>query len=593
MERGVYMNAEMDELLQLLESEVEWERRKAMNALLDWNVQLDIKDTYKLLEKAAQLRPVYDEDWDDPSYCLVSAACVFISDDMLPVIEKHILNYSVRAINKVLSLCVLLNSEPAKDLYNKIFQQYYTKIAFIPEYNDRAMIVDSKEAIIFAIEQLIENNAHTHEWYKPYYHYLLAAGIQSGYFTHSDFPLSKEYVASRLQGLFDKYLEVHSVYEEKLVYNVWKDSYFNLRFEIRIFLTLFNDITKDEEFLELKNILKWKDNVIRLIYIELLWKRGINLGEDTILEILYSHEGSVQAYNILDRYKPDLIPNDTSFHNPYLSEIAETTFYNHPEAVEKLPDEVEIMGSFEEVDPYFDEKLTYYVVRIRSEDPAFKGQGWMRLLIGAYYSHELPRFYQPQTLMITYTDLVPWDQKSLDEHIQDFREIVNSNNDSLKNDVSYQSAPVYSKKNNTIAFIIGFYSLILTGFFEWFAIGVLAAPIWLIFKYFHSKKLEKNILIQLKGFNFEYFYFDESTYVNLAYVSKISLEKMTVAKPERFLFLPIKKWHYVFYDMDGEILYAIPKQYFYEEDYFFIILKNIVKNLTHKPELEWEKQNAS
>ena len=106
-------------------------------------------------------------------------------------------------------------------------------------------------------------------------------------------------------------------------------------------------------------------------------------------------------------------------------------------------------------------------------------------------------------------------------------------------------------------------------------------------KYFHVKRLEKNILIQIRGYCFDYFYFDDNTFVELRAISKISFEKRTVARKERFLNLPFKTWHYILYDHADEEIYSIPASYLLEA-YFIPILQSQTAHLTQKPVLAWE-----
>ncbi|MEL4028960.1 hypothetical protein NST89_10410 [Caldifermentibacillus hisashii] len=101
------MNAEMQVILDQLEEENLGIRKKAIEALKKWEYQLELEDACLLLEKAAEIKPLCEDEWDNPSYALVTAACIFIHEDMVPVIEKNILRYSLRAAIKVLSFLLV------------------------------------------------------------------------------------------------------------------------------------------------------------------------------------------------------------------------------------------------------------------------------------------------------------------------------------------------------------------------------------------------------------------------------------------------------------------------------------------------------
>ena len=138
------MNAPMQDVLNLLKSTKLTDRRRAIEELMDWDVQLDLVDVITLLEEAGNVLPISDEEWDDPSNALVRAACVFIHEEMIPVFEKNILKYSYQAINFVCSILMISHSERALTLYKKTFGQLYHQVPLIPLYEERQLILEQK-----------------------------------------------------------------------------------------------------------------------------------------------------------------------------------------------------------------------------------------------------------------------------------------------------------------------------------------------------------------------------------------------------------------------------------------------------------------
>jgi len=151
------MYTPMEDLLNLLKSPKLADRKRAIDELQSWNEQLTMTDTIILLEEAGQIWPISNEEWDDPSFALVKAACVFINEDMISTLEKNIFKYSYQAINFVLSGLIIHHSYTAKLLYKKIFRQLYFQAPFIPSYDERNLIFEQKERTVTAIEILIEN----------------------------------------------------------------------------------------------------------------------------------------------------------------------------------------------------------------------------------------------------------------------------------------------------------------------------------------------------------------------------------------------------------------------------------------------------
>lgn len=580
----------MEDLLELLKSTKLADRKKAIDELQSWNEQLEMEDTLTLLEHAGQIWPISNEEWDDPSYALVKATCVFIHEDMISTFEKNLFKYSYQAINFVLSGLIIHHSDAAKQLYKKIFSQLYFQAFFIPSYDERNLIFEKKERTVTAIEVLIENNITLHPWYEGYYHFLVAMGLEQKYITSAEVPLDKEFIFEELQSLLDRYLEYHHDYKRTYVYEAWKTSYYQLRFYLKNYLTLYSTFCSDEELLNLQTILKWKDNIIKLDYIEILWKRNLtnDVINQTVQEILVSNEGTHSAYKILQTYKPELLPTDSTFQTYFVKESADFLFYNNSQEIEKFPTEVEIMGSFHETDVMYGEDLTYYVLRFKSTELALADKSWMRMMLGAYYTSNIPTPWQPTELEDGFTDFLPWSSKPFEEHVEDFRaHLAEKHGTAEKDEVFYQSRPTFNRRNNTIALLtfIAFFALIWVN--DWFIIGLLLPPIWLLLKYLHAKRLEKNILVQIRGYYLDYFCFNDDTYLTMNQISKIHYEKRTIAKRERFLYLPLKTWHYIIYDHGDQEIYTIPASYLIEE-YFIPILKSRSAHLSQPFVLTWE-----
>lgn len=413
-------------------------------------------------------------------------------------------------------------------------------------------------------------------------------GIEKQYFKAEHYPLNKEYIHNELEELFAIYLEKHEIYTQELAYEVWKDSYLKIRYNLRFLLTLYFSFCTDKEAYALQNILKWKDNQIRLIYIELMWKRGLEIGIKEIEEILKSTDGSQEAFIIINENKPELLPRDPVFQNYFVTEAARFIFYNHEDGIEKFPSEVEIMGSFEWKEYEFDENLMYYVVRFKSADHVFKSKGWMRMLIGAYHTGSIPTSYNLVGLDDHYTDFETWDNKTFNEHVTDFQNFLREKHQKNIDEIFYDYIPIFDKKNNTIALISFISSFFLVLVSDWFIIPVILAPIWLLLKYFQAKKIKKNVRTRIRGYYLDYFWFNEGEYIDLQSIAEVKFEKKVLAKQDRFLFLPLKKWHFVFYDYGQEVIFSIPRHYI-EAEYFFPIFKSRIAHFVNKPKITFEE----
>lgn len=585
------MDLEMKKVLELLKSDDLSDRKKAIETLYNWNNVLDLQDSITLLKKASEIRPISDEEWDNPSDALVTAACLFIHKDMIPVIKENIFHYSFSAINKVLTYLLILGTEEAIHLFHKTYKELIFHVRLVPDNEEMFMITEQKESVLTVLKMLMENDAHFHPWYIEYYHFLIAAGIQTDYLTYRDVDLDEDYIVERLSFFIEEYQKYDSDYRIDYVYGAWRETYLHLRFFLINYLTLYNAFCTDEDLLQFNFILNWKDNKIRLHYIETMWQRGLEVDFEILKQILSSDYGPNDAYTLIHKYKPELLPSDPAYQQYFVKEAASFYFLNSSE-IYKFPDEIEIMGTFEIEDFYEGSSLTYYVLRFRSNDPSFMHRGWIRMLMGAYYTIHLPTSFHTVDKWDIYTDYKSWAEHSFEEHVEHFQKWLNDKYEHVQEEQEFYSYyPKFDRRSNTVAFLTFFMSFLFLWISDWFFIGLIGAPLWWISRYIYSKRLEKNIFIRLRGYYLDYYCFDEGTYVTLNEIASIAFEKRTLSRPERFLFLPTKKWHYVFYDHDGNELYSIPG-YYIEAEFFFPIFKQRTAHLAKKPELKWEKESA-
>lgn len=582
------MDYRMQELLDLLKSNRLDDRKKAIDGLWEWDNVLEVEDSIKLLELAGQIWPISNEDWDDPSLALVRAGGIIVHKELVPVIEQNLLKYSFHAINRALSFLNILHTPEAIEVYKKFFNQYCLHGRLVPHPEQRNIILEKKEQVLTILEVMIENEVQFHPFYDDFYHFLVGYGLEHKYFTIDQVIIDKELIRERLQYLFDLYLQYDSDYNWKFVYEAWKQPYYEIRYSISTYLAIFSEITTDDEFLELDLVYDWKDPVIKLLYIELLFLRNLPVDNKIMQELLANEECCCKAYGIVKKYKPEWLPTDPSHQQYYVKECANFLFYNHDQ-LEKFPDEVEIMGKFENDDPIYGHSLTYYVVRFRSSDPAFAQKSSMRGLIGAFYSQNIPVAYSPSGLDDYYTDLVSWEEKSFEDHVADFKaRIMEKHGTDELNQIHYLGGPHFKKRNNTIAILAFFASFGLLWLNDWFTLGLLVVPLWLLLTFLHVKRLGKNVAVQIREHHMDYFNFQERTYVLLDDIATVKFEKKWVEKSGRFFLLPLRKWHFNFYDHGGNLIYSIPRDYF-QEEYFFMAFKNQTLNLMQPPVLEWEQ----
>lgn len=91
-------NKKLNEILKLFSSKDLSIREEAINRCFKWDEEIELEDSFTLFAEAARIFPISNEDWDDPSLALTNVAGVYINEEMVPVIERHIYHYSYRGI---------------------------------------------------------------------------------------------------------------------------------------------------------------------------------------------------------------------------------------------------------------------------------------------------------------------------------------------------------------------------------------------------------------------------------------------------------------------------------------------------------------
>ncbi|MDQ0271693.1 hypothetical protein [Cytobacillus purgationiresistens] len=584
------MDAGLNEILGLMKSNDLDDRREAIKQCIDWTGEIDVEDCLTLFAEAAKVTPLSREEWDDPSKALVMAAGTFLLDEMIPVIEKHIFQYSYEAIHISMSYLLIKNTEDSLAAYKRLFKQLYSQIQIIPVYRE-SKIFENKDSMLTALEALIENEVVFHEWYIEYYHYLLAYCVAYEYIKVSDQNVDKDFVSGQLAVLIEDYKEYDEVFTREYDLEAWKNTYSKMRFFLRGYLIIKNSYCTDEEILSYDFILKWKDPYIKLTYLIMLWIRKLDADPQIAIDILKGNYGTGYAYGVLQEYKKEALPTDLSIQDYFVIEAADFTFFNHEEGVGKFPDETEVMGSFKRKDYRFGDNYTYYIVRFRSSYPAFAGKGWMRMMIGPYHTGSLPTPHTISDQDANYTDFMPWESQSLDKHKEDFNNVLKESFDTPQHEerIFGSYVPSFNRKHHTIAillFVLSILSIVLIDN-DWIALSLFIAPIWLLLTYVHAKVLERNVFVQLREHSLEYCHFGDHTHVQLPHIESVHFEKIRPLVKDRFCLLPINQWHFVFYDNEGDIIYQIPRNYI-KEEYFFGHFKDLISYYHHPPVIRWE-----
>lgn len=585
-------NKELNEILKLFSSKDLSIREEAINRCFKWDGEIELEDSFTLFAEAARIFPISNEDWDDPSLALTNVAGVYINEEMVPVIERHIYHYSYRGILLSMSYLLIINTDESLEAYKRIFKKLHLQLNILPVYYENK-ILENKESMLTALNAIIENNVIHHNWYYKYYHYLLSHCVSNDYIKSGEQFADNEFVTSELDRLIEEYMQYDEVYTREYVYEAWRNTYLHKRISLRGYLSIKASYCSDAELLSYDYIFNWKDPYIKLTYLILLWKRKLDASPQVALDIMRGNEATDYAYNIVNYNKTETLVKDLEYQKYFVIEHADFTFYHHEDGIGKFPDETEVMDSFIRKNSTYDEDFIYYIVRFRSSYPTFASNGWMRMLIGPFHPSLLPTPNRIDEYDANFTDFMPWDSQPIENHIEDFKELLKESYDTEQDEEAIYGlyTPRFNRKHITTAIILFVLSILSTVFInnDWAALGLFTGPVWLLVNFIYAKILERNVFVQLREHSLEYNHFGDYTYTKLLDIESVDLEKIRPLLKDRFLFLPYKKWHFVFYNYDGNIVYQIPRNYI-KEEFFFANFSESIKFYNHPPSLKWEEE---
>ncbi|PFH86335.1 hypothetical protein [Bacillus sp. AFS088145] len=547
-----------------------------------------IESLIYLLEEAGSNFPKSIEDWDDGSYHLVGFCSEFELQELITPIEKNFEAYSERAKLQALYLLISLKSELARDAYIRIIEKNSKRysldidVQFIFEETDWA------PELVKKLIRLIENE----ETAVAIFHLILLCKRSSISLPFSS--AENDYIIEQIKVLYklkrDSYLNYNQDYNLKYVYQAWKESYLIVRTEMGIYLQLMQYYFDDSMHEYLNEALEYRDPYLKVDAVISLMEHGVQIEKEILDYCAHNIESAVWFYTKLNEFSKKDIYTFTEEHQHSFVKNRLFLYLITHEDFGVIPDEIEIIKRYD-TSNYYEQEVTYYLTKFRSQQENWEENDWMAAYVGAYISEQIPspRFYDE-----TITAFTKWDKYTEDEHRAQLELLNKEENDKLGQEVILESKPSW----HFGTYFLGFLTAVRTGT----AFGnhdpiyfLLLALLWIIFLYkvYATIQLRKESKLILTSRQLTLKKGNELKSIELHKINRMTIELRKWGKNEGKMAAYQRKVNYiVFYDKDDEEILSIPST-FIKPDLLFLEIKLLTSHLVDSPTIEVFENDVS
>lgn len=405
-----------------------------------------------MLEEAGKPFPEPVDEWDDPSFHLLDWVAQYPDSDLVATIGKHFVGFSPLAQQRTLSLLIEIETDYARETYIEILSKF------------------PKEGRIFInLEELYESCPHwvpriikktiaqlEDERYVPFLYRMILFCLEQGMKVFS--PAEEEKITHQLVENYEKlkqnYLPYDSAYQITHVYQAWKDVYLEVREDMRLYYRLMEYFYHDRTETILQEALLFQDPFLRAEAIITLLEHGVTIPNEIFHSTAHNVESSVYLYRQLrGRSKKNFYSKEDNIQHAF---VRHHLFYFLllEEKFGVVAEELEVEREFVTKN-FYDQDVSYFLVKFRSQDEKWAKKGWMSAIVGAFITEGLPT---PYVYDGTTTHYEEWDKKTPEEHFRSLHTEVVKDREEYDQQVVNEYIPPIAKLSSTFLFLLIFVS---------------------------------------------------------------------------------------------------------------------------------------
>ncbi|MFB7138652.1 hypothetical protein ACFCYN_03205 [Gottfriedia sp. NPDC056225] len=547
-----------------------------------------IESLIYLLEEAGSNFPKSKEDWDDGSYHLVGFCSEFEIQELIIPIEQNFEAYSERAKLQSLYLLINLKSDLARDVYIRIIDKYILQFSLDIDVQFIFEETNWTPHLVKKLLHLIENN----ETAVSIFHLILLChrNSKSLSFTSEEADYVKEQIKHYYKFKRDSYLNYDDDYDLKYVYQAWKESYLFVRTEMGICLQLMQFYYDDFMHGYLEEAIDFKDPYLKVDAVISLMEQDVQIEMEILDYCAHNIESANWFYTKLNEGSKNKLYSFTEDHQYSFVKNRLFLYLISHEDFGVIPDDIEVVKRFDTAN-YYEEEVTFYLTRFRSNQENWDENDWMAAYVGAYITEQIP---SPRFIDETITAFTSWDKYTLDEHKKQLELLNKTENDKLGQEVILESKPSW----HFGTYFLGFLTAIRTGT----AFGnhdpfyfVLLSVLWIVFlfKVYATIQLRKESKVILTTRQLTFKKGNEIKSIELHKINRMKIELRKWGKNEGKMAAYQRKVNYiVFYDKEDKEILSIPSTFIKPELLFFEI-KLLTNHLVETPIVEVFENDVS
>jgi hypothetical protein len=524
-------------------------RLKAMQDLHSLELdELLIDQAKSLVETAGKTFPNPVEDWDDPSFVILTFLQRYHLPGLVKNIEQFYSGMSARAKSLALDMLLKYNTEQSKVVASNLLHEHMHDLAFLPT------------------EHLLDNPTYKHMLFPLVWSYLTDERFYDDIlhiiwtYTKEEWVKSEDLIPqqtlllNQYTAIIQKLLPYQADFKSSFVWQSWKESYLHLRSDARVFLDVFGYMGTDETKTELKKaICSYNDPLLKGVAIISALRLMQPVDENEIRYVAADHEARNLLYSELELLgKTDAFCSEFKTQEHFaVSNMID--WLKRSEDFAAVPEHIEVIKKYfpdeEQPDIYF------YLMKFAQAD-----REWLTGISGPYKVGEEPTVHTRFRGWSTFTFL---DDLSEDEHAD---MLLDSLQEGLE--TSYlEPLAIFSPPFNTAAIIL----LVLIAqriLFNLDSLTILAIIISILiaipatYSLYGSSRTKKKASVTLCKGGIQYeFSTGQVEFVHLHDIKKISIKKLKWRKNEYKGSLWFRTKYIVFHDEAHRELMRIPKSF--------------------------------
>ncbi|QKE71298.1 hypothetical protein HPK19_00090 [Arthrobacter citreus] len=389
------------------------------------NLQFNLFTLEWLAKEAAYPFPKPIQVWDEPSYHLINFITDFHLPELTECLIKYYPEYSKAAKEEVIRYITDFDGEEYEvvilELIEQDIQQNQVVLPLDVLYDNPGIVIKllDKHTQLFEVVE-----------YKTTFYRLLSFCLDKGYLDRFKVKYIAPLLLEDYQKLKEEFVAYQNDYNIKFVYGSWKETYLQIRSILSIYLSLMEYYFNDEMTPVIKEAMSFPDPFIRTSAIIAALQRDIDVTEELMMDCATNIESTEYFYWELLRIRKEHLFPIKEKKQEYFAKSH--LFLHIVQEHDFIPEQIDFIKELD-IENTYDQPVRYYLASVSYDDQVIPA--W----VGAYALEE-----DDDTIHMwdgTYLEDGQFDEKSIEEHVQQFMNRRDSEKEADASIVYYEGKP--------------------------------------------------------------------------------------------------------------------------------------------------------